>query len=339
MSCSCNCSTDSGDIPGGGWDPSGINRRAPQIAFVSEYIDDYYQRGTSAIYVMDADGSDQSMIATVSGINPYQPPIWSPDDSKIACETVLNTIYLIDAESLGQTDIRDDAIYGNSPSWSPDSTKIAFTSQYYNDNGNDDIYVINADGTGLTNLTNDLGRDRNPVWSPDGQKIAFMRSDNLYVMNSDGTEQTQISYATRVEVESMTRPFISWSPDSSKIVFEINGSIAITNSDGSDPTLLTKDPSTRWTNTYPVWSPDGEKIVFVSARTGNREIYVMNTDGTNETNLTNHPAHDIKPIWSRDSNRIVFESNRDGVTAIYTINCDGTNLIKIAAGSNPSCSP
>ena len=42
----------------------------------------------------------------------------------------------------------------------------------------------------------------------------------------------------------------------------------------------------------PNWSPDGQQIAFTSDRDGNWEIYVMNADGTNPINLTNHPAED-----------------------------------------------
>ena len=45
-----------------------------------------------------------------------------------------------------------------------------------------------------------------------------------------------------------------------------------------------------WANDeVPVWSPDGTKIAFISDRDGNEEIYVMNTDGTGQTRLTETP--------------------------------------------------
>ena len=40
------------------------------------------------------------------------------------------------------------------------------------------------------------------------------------------------------------------------------------------------------------------KIVFASYRDGNHEIYVMNADGSNQTNLTDNPAYDGYPFWS-----------------------------------------
>jgi S1-C subfamily serine protease len=44
--------------------------------------------------------------------------------------------------------------------------------------------------------------------------------------------------------------------------------------------------------------PAPGKIAFTSNRDGNLEIYVMNSDGSNETNLTNNSAWDSEPSWS-----------------------------------------
>ena len=40
------------------------------------------------------------------------------------------------------------------------------------------------------------------------------------------------------------------------------------------------------------------RILFISERDGNIEIYVMDADGSNQTNLTNNPADDYSPVWS-----------------------------------------
>jgi Tol biopolymer transport system component len=52
----------------------------------------------------------------------------------------------------------------------------------------------------------------------------------------------------------------------------------------------------------PAWSPDGKKLAFWTG-TGNGEadgeIFTINTDGTNPTNLTNTPAPvvELRPDW------------------------------------------
>ena len=55
------------------------------------------------------------------------------------------------------------------------------------------------------------------------------------------------------------------------------------------PRRLTSAPRD---DSVPAWSPDGRKIAFVSKRGGNAEIYVMNTDGSGQRNLTRNPTDD-----------------------------------------------
>jgi Tol biopolymer transport system component len=44
--------------------------------------------------------------------------------------------------------------------------------------------------------------------------------------------------------------------------------------------------------------PTRPKIVFTSTRDGNGEIYMMNADGSEEVQLTDHPGDDFDPVWS-----------------------------------------
>jgi dipeptidyl aminopeptidase/acylaminoacyl peptidase len=76
------------------------------------------------------------------------------------------------------------------------------------------------------------------------------------------------------------------------------------------------------------------KIAFVSDRDGNAEIYVMNPDGTGQTNLTNNPADDRTPAWSPDGKKIAFSTNRSGFFEIYVMRSDGSDLTQLT--SSPS---
>ena len=83
--------------------------------------------------------------------------------------------------------------------------------------------------------------------------------------------------------------------------------------------------------------PSG-KIAFVAFRDGNQEIYMMNADGSDERNLTNHEAEDFDPDISRDGARIAFVSKRSGGSAIYVMNSDGSDLKEVpntAGGLSP----
>ncbi|MGH2730914.1 MAG: TolB family protein [Actinomycetota bacterium] len=75
-------------------------------------------------------------------------------------------------------------------------------------------------------------------------------------------------------------------------------------------------------------------ILFTSERDGNREIYRMAPDGSNQTRLTNNPAADFLPAASPDGTKIAFVSNRDGNFEIYVMNADGSNQTRLT--NNPA---
>src|SRR5215218_3232492 len=85
------------------------------------------------------------------------------------------------------------------------------------------------------------------------------------------------------------------------------------------------------------------KIAFMSDRDGDEEVFVMDPDGTDQTNLTNNPAVDLQPSWSPDGKKIAFTSKRDDNQEIYLMNPDGsgqTNLTNNPADDfQPSWSP
>ena len=62
----------------------------------------------------------------------------------------------------------------------------------------------------------------------------------------------------------------------------------------------------------PSWSPDGKEIAFYSGRAGNRDIFVMPSDGGPIRQLTTHTGGDIMPVWSPDGQQIAYVSIRDG---------------------------
>lgn len=70
-------------------------------------------------------------------------------------------------------------------------------------------------------------------------------------------------------------------------------------------------------------------IAFTSERDGNADIFTMHTDGSNQVNLTNHPANDYTPVWSPDGKKIFFISERTGNADIFSVNPDGSALTQL----------
>ena len=84
----------------------------------------------------------------------------------------------------------------------------------------------------------------------------------------------------------------------------------------------------------------GSRIVFSNLAFDNFEIYVMDADGVNRENLSNHPVHDMDPDWSPDGTKIAFGSGRNGgVYQIYVMDADGTNQIRLTDGPGEKRQP
>ena len=92
-----------------------------------------------------------------------------------------------------------------------------------------------------------------------------------------------------------------------------------------------------WLATNPLHS----KIVFYSNRDGNHEIYTMNSNGTNQTQLTFSEGSDISPTWSPDGSQIVFMSYRDGgeKAEIYVMDAAGKNQRRLTHNPGPDSYP
>ncbi len=75
------------------------------------------------------------------------------------------------------------------------------------------------------------------------------------------------------------------------------------------------------------------KIAFFSDRDGKTEIYVMNADGSGQTNVSHGPGDFNGSPWSPDGSRIAFTSDRDGNLNVYVVNADGSGLTNVS--NNP----
>jgi len=112
------------------------------------------------------------------------------------------------------------------------------------------------------------------------------------------------------------------------------------------PPEMTTTPVPAPSPVLPTVTPPGQAagwIAFTSDRDGNREIYVVDSQGGVGNNLTRHPAQDASPSWGPGQARLVFSSDRQGGNDLFTINPDGNGLEQLTAGPadevHPAWSP
>jgi hypothetical protein len=180
------------------------------------------------------------------------------------------------------------------PSTSPDGTKIVFVSDR---EGVPQLYLMTADGQSPNRLSNSGCVDQVPSWSPDGRRLFWesqCSGQKVKIMFADLAYNEDSSFGTGATLVNIRE-------------------------------LTTQDQGD---NRFPRVSPDGQKVVFTSYRDGNAEIYLMNTDGSQQTRLTSSGGEDEAASWSPNGQQLLFASNRDGNYNLYLMNADGSGQVQ-----------
>jgi Tol biopolymer transport system component len=220
------------------------------------------------------------------------------------------------------------------PVVSPDGNFLVFSSDR---TGNYDIYLVNFGKSGFTQMTQDEEDDRYPNWSADGKTIIFCSKrtgkGDIYEIGRDKAMPVSLTASGLID------EYPSLSGRTGNLVFAqglerrlrarplMHVVLAKTARDANSPITLAEGDE-------PSFSPDGKKIVFVSRRTKNNDIWLMNVDGSAPTQLTTDDKDDENPRFSPDGKHIVFASKRTGNFDIWTMDLDGRNPRQITA--NPA---
>jgi hypothetical protein len=207
------------------------------------------------------------------------------------------------------------------PVWSPDGSRIAWAKE--------SIFVMGVTGTFPIDITNNAGAQyietHDISWSPDGAKFAYTDGGRLYTIGVNGIHVVELA----IGISGLG----GWSPDGTRIVYTHTTSnftrdIRVVDVATGVVTDLTDGGGTS-TNDSPAWSPDGSRIVFHSTRSGPSAVWVMNADGSDQTELvaaTGGPnVQQMAPAWSPDGSQIAFVSGGD----VWTMDADGTDAVKV----------
>ncbi len=272
------------------WNEQPVWGRDGRIAFVS------YRNGDPAeLYVMNADGSNQTRVTNNTGFLGYSASwAWSPDTTRFAFVATLNyeqEIWMINTDGTGLRQVTNQVGVSRAPVWSADGRRLAFECV---GTLRSDICVIDADGTNFRRLTTDPGNDSDPVFSPAGDTIAFTTE-----MFGSGPEIALIDgsgLVTRL-APGTGGTHAAWSPDGARLLFV--GTIA------SWTTGICYEGSAHNADDFcvPVYP-----------------IYVVNADGTGLAYLADGGSPDWRPLGTKP-------------IAQFTTSCIGNSCAFDAAAS------
>jgi TolB protein len=288
------------------------------------------------IYLIDADGTNPRRLTdndfgdAFANLSPDGKRIVF-DSARISGRNNVSDLFLMNADGSDQTFLTR----GSSATWSPDCKNIAFHASasgtgtpLRTDPGSattdSDLFVANVDdlvtGERPTNLTNSPDKiDDDPDWSSEGQRIVYTAHDvgddppaapfisntaEIYIRNADGSGTPD-----RLTDNTYEERAASWSPGGTRIVFSCRtgGGATVFHICVKDVDAPPADPPQQLTasafgDLTATWSPDGSKILFHRNRppaAGGPQLFVMNADGTDQTQLTSGPGLNQLAHWGQ----------------------------------------
>jgi len=259
-----------------------------------------------------------------------------------------------DVDGKAWTLLTDDTMADMMPSVSPDGRWLTWCSNRY---GNWSLLLreLNApSGSSPKQLTRTPDDDIHPSWSPDSDFIAFSRFNSM-----DGQWQIWIMDVKKKTFTALTEglfpsfcPVVSRRNSAGRPIYTIayqrhrqrdvpwfsiwtidmmvqdNGRVEAM---GSPKEIVA---SNDWAAITPAWAPNGKYLAFASVRKSPLsemqariyradDIWAVKIDGTDLTQITDHPAPDWYPSWAPEEGnpigRIYFTSSRKGNPTVWSV--------------------
>ena len=167
-----------------------------------------------------------------------------------------------------------------------------------------------------------------PSWSPDRSKVVYRDPSGLRIITADGKPATPPDFTHHAQDLGP-----AWSPDGSTIVFATNRSPLTSldiytrpaNDNQAQIKSLVNSKADDWD---PAWTPDGTRIVFATTRLGDARLFVMNADGSQETEIDLGPGVYDDPTVSPDGQWLAFtrRENKSANKVLWIAHLDGSAM-------------
>jgi Tol biopolymer transport system component len=312
----------------------------------SRYV--YYRRLTDLYQVPVLGGTPKKILENIIGGIGFSPD--GKQSTFIRRDGDLGTsLFIANADGTGERTLATRkagerfSIY--EPAWSPDGKLIA--TGVYVDGTNMVVAAVSVDDGTVKNITSQTWVAVNRVaWTRDGRGLIFPAGE--------ANTQSQIWYvsypageARRItnDANSYGLGSLSLTSDSSTIattqVEYISNVFVGPAGDLGHARQITHSLSSLARSYILSWTPEG-KLIYSTSAGGNRNIWIMNADGTGNRQLTTGSAYDGGPVVTPDGRYIVFDSTRGGRDNIWRMDADGGHLIQLTNGADeeaPSVSP
>ncbi len=313
----------------------------PQLTSGASFLS-WSPDGTQLVYSMKGSlwiqnvNSDTATQITDDDGYDHQPD-WSPDGN-----FVLFTRYNGEGYELMLYNFADKKSFqlttGNAvnlePRWSPDGKRIAFISTLktghfllhvadVKDNHLENIECITPDRKSETKRYYYSAYDHaiNPVWSRDGKKIFFISNHEI----SHGTGDLVSMDVNSKEIKTIQHEETNWrarpdiSPDGTRVVYaSYHGrnyhQLWLLPSEGGYPFPITYGD---YDNMNPRWSPDGKKIAFISNRSGNTSLWMIDVFDGKQQHLHATTLNYLRPHKKYSFN--VLDENGNQISARVSI--------------------
>lgn len=189
------------------------------------------------------------------------------------------------------------------PAWSPDGEQLLWSSLR---DLNLELYTTALDGglsdiSAATRRTRGASRDWFGSWSPDGSQLVYSSdaegNENVYTLDLEADTPLLLTDNTADDIHAM------FALDGSRIAFVserdnlvASGTIDIftMNLDGSDQRRLAEGEIFEGD---PLWSPDGRYMLYTSNSTGSWQLFVLDSETDDVTQITDGEGNYLFPVW------------------------------------------